>query len=52
MYANDTVILSETSEGLQTALNLYSDYCAVWKLKINVSKIKVVVFAKGRPGDF
>ena len=52
MYADDTVILSETSEGLQTALNLYSDYCAAWKLKINVSKTKVVVFAKGRPGNF
>ena len=52
MYADDTVILSETSEGLQTALNFYSEYCNVWKLKINVSKTKVVVFAKGRPGNF
>ena len=52
MYADDTVILSETSVGLQTAFSLYSDYCAVWKLKINVDKTKVVVFAKGRPGNF
>ena len=52
MYADDKVILSEASEGLQTALNSYSDYCAVWKLKINVSKTKVEVFAKGRPGNF
>ena len=52
MYADDTVILSETSEGLQTALNFYSEYCNVWKLKINVSKTKVVVFATGRRGNF
>ena len=52
MYADDTVILSETSEGLQTALNLYCDYCTVWTLKINVDKTKVVVFTKGRPGNF
>ena len=26
MYADDTVIWSETSEGLQTALNFYSEY--------------------------
>ena len=30
MYEDDTVILSETPEGLQTALNLYSEYCTVW----------------------
>ena len=34
LYAYDTVILSDSSEGLQTALNLYSQYCAIWKLNV------------------
>ena len=37
---------------LQTALNLYSEYCTIWNFRINVNKTKIVVFAKGRPGNF
>ena len=36
LYADDTVIFSETPEGMQNALNI----C------INVSKTKVVIFSK------
>ena len=39
-------------EGLQTALNLYRKYCAIWKLHVNMNKSKVVVFSKGRPGNY
>ena len=38
LYADDTVILSDSSEGLQTALNLYSQYCTIWKLNVNMNK--------------
>ena len=51
LYADNTIILSD-SLGLQTALSLYSQYCAIWKLNVNVNKSKVVEFAKGRPGNY
>ena len=44
LYADDIVLLSETKQGLQNSLNVISSYCNVWKLHVNVSKSKVVVF--------
>ena len=44
LYADDTVILSESSSDLQEALDLYASYCRIWKLEINNTKTKVVVF--------
>ena len=46
LYADDTVILSSSIEGLQHALNVYADYCNTWKLQVNQSKSKIVIFAK------
>ena len=46
LYADDTVIFSETPEGMQNALNMFDDYCNSWHLCINVSKIKFVIFSK------
>ena len=43
LYADDTVILAETADDLQNAL-----YCDTWKLHINNSKTKIVIFARGR----
>lgn len=42
MYADDIVILSESSQGLQNALNKLSLYCKTWKLDINTNKTKVM----------
>ena len=47
MFADDVVLLSESSEGLQNCLNRLSKYCAKWQLTINLSKTKVVIFNKG-----
>ena len=47
LYADDTVILWETSAGLQESLDLMYDYCELWKLYLNVDKSKIVVFRKG-----
>ena len=44
LYADDTVILSKSSSDLQEALDLYASYCRIWKLEINNTKTKVVVF--------
>lgn len=48
LYADDTVILADTPEALQKALNSLSEYCNDWKLQINSSKTKVIVFSKRR----
>ena len=40
LYADGTVIFSESKEGLQAALNAYSNYCNEWRLSINVENRK------------
>ena len=49
MYADDTVLLAESPDGLQRALDSLSEYCAQWKLQINPDKSKVVMFCKRKP---
>ena len=47
LYADDIVLFANSAEELQEGLNMLSDYCKRWKLKINVSKTKVMMFRKG-----
>jgi hypothetical protein len=47
LYADDTVLLAETPEGLQYALNKFEEYCTLWKLQIHLSKAKVMIFSRG-----
>lgn len=47
MYADDTVLFSETEQGLQNMLDCIQQYTSKWKLKVNVDKTKIVVFRKG-----
>ena len=49
LYADDTIILAESSQELQAALNGLNHYCKIWKLKVNASKTKVVIFANRQP---
>ena len=46
-YAGDIVIFAETSEDLQSSLDISYDYYQKWKLKVNIDKSKVMVFRKG-----
>lgn len=46
-YADDTVIMSETADDLQKALDEFHVYCSQWKLNVNVEKTKILVFSKG-----
>lgn len=48
LYADDTVIFSDNESDLQHALNVFEKYCYQWKLTVNVSKTKVVIFSCGR----
>ena len=45
LYADDTIVLAESSEELQKALNAVFDYCKDWKLTVNTSKTKIVIFS-------
>ena len=45
MYADDTVIMSNTCKGLQSALSSLEQYCKIWKLEVNSDKTKVCVFS-------
>ena len=59
LYADDTILLAESPEELQTAVNSMNLYCNDCNLKINVSKTKAVIVSKGKirkhphfyPGD-
>ena len=52
LYADDTVILAETADDLREALNTYERYCDMWKLTVNTSKTKIVVFSKSRNNQY
>ena len=41
LYADDIVIFSNTSKGLQRGLDILSDYCQKWKLTVNIEKQKL-----------
>ena len=47
LYADDIVIFSMSSEGLQNGLDVLCDYCQRWKLTVNTDKAKVMIFRKG-----
>ena len=47
LYADDIAIFAQSSEELQNSLNVLHDYCQRWKLRVNVSKTKAMIFRKG-----
>ena len=52
LYADDLVLLSETSNGLQRAMSKLQDYCDKWGLTVNALKTKALVInprGKGSP---
>ena len=48
LYADDTIVMAETPEDLQSALNAACDYCQTWHLTVNTSKTKVSIFSRGK----
>ena len=48
LYADDLVLLSESEKGLQSCLEHLNSYSSRWKLKINISKTKIIIFSKGK----
>ena len=47
IYADDTIVMAETPEQLQMALNAVSDYCSLWNLTVNTSKAKKKLIVSG-----
>ena len=45
-WADDSVLISTTKDGLQNQLNVVDDYCSDWKLTLNEEKRKTVIFNK------
>ena len=50
LYADDTVIFSNSERGLQKCLDILHAYCMKWKLNVNSDKTKVIIFRKPRSG--
>ena len=46
LFADDMVILGNSTSDLQTRLDLLKTYCDRWGLVVNVDKTKIVVFRK------
>ena len=44
MYADDTVLISETPDGLQNMLDKLYEYTQEWNLTVNINKTKIMVF--------
>ena len=40
LYADDLVLVSETSSGLQNCLDRLQEYCDQWRLTVNIKKKK------------
>lgn len=52
LYADDTVIFSESAEDLQKSLNTFNEFCKIWHLQVNVNKTKIVVFGARNLNNF
>ena len=46
LYADDLVLMFETSSGLQNCLDILQEYCDKWKLTVNIKKAKTMVVEK------
>ena len=46
LYADDTVILADNPILFQKSLKSLQPYCEKWKLTVNITKNKVMVFRK------
>ena len=47
LYADDTMLLAESSDDLQHALNIFEIFCTEWKLTVNIEQTKIIVFGCG-----
>ena len=48
LWADDLLIMSQSSVGLQKCLDVLHNYCKEWKLCINIEKSNVMIIEKGK----
>ena len=48
LYADDTIILTESENDMQKALNAACQYCSNFNIRINCSKTKYMIFSRGK----
>ena len=48
LYADDTIVMAESAEQLQKALDALNEYCDSWALTVNISKTNVIIFSRGK----
>ena len=46
LYADDTLLMAESPEDLQMALNNLKGYCDLWQMEVNTQKTKLVIFSR------
>jgi hypothetical protein len=52
LYADDTIIISEKEDEFQNLLYDFNCYCEQWKLSINMTKTKIIIFGTNRPDNY
>ena len=52
LYTDDTVILAENDHNLQMALDSVHESCTNYKLTVNISKTKIIIFSKKKVRRF
>ena len=48
LYADDTVIMAENEHDMQRNLDLLNEYCICNKVKANIRKTKMMVYARSK----
>ena len=48
LYADNTVLLAQSSNDLQKSINAMLTYCDDWDLTINTAKTKVMILSRGK----
>ena len=43
LFADDLALIANTPEELQLMFNALEEFCNIWRLKINVSKLKLLI---------
>ena len=52
LYADDTIVLAESAEQLQLALNAVHKYCYDWDLTVNTDKTQIVIFSRAKVTNY
>ena len=52
LFADDAAVFTQDPRSLQLIPNDIEQNCNIWKLELNVNKIKIMIFEKGRDTNY